>query len=183
MRVLVTGAYGLIGSACMARLHADGHDLVAAGRAIADARRRFPYAQWIEADFMRLRDAQAWQPLLGGIDAVVNCVGVLQDGAGDDVQRIQFDGTVALFDGCARARRQARDPHFGGRRAGGRAVRVFAHQGRCRSASQDARARLGDLAARAAARARRLWRQRDAARHRRLSGMHSAGSAPTRASR
>jgi uncharacterized protein YbjT (DUF2867 family)/uncharacterized membrane protein len=103
MRVLVTGAYGLIGSACMARLHVDGHDLVAAGRAIVDARRRFPYAQWIEADFMQLRDAQAWRPLLGGIDAVVNCVGVLQDGAGDDVQRIQFDGTAALFDGCARA--------------------------------------------------------------------------------
>ncbi len=52
---------------------------------------------------MRLRDAQAWRPLLGGIDAVVNCVGVLQDGAGDDVQRIQFDGTAALFDACVSA--------------------------------------------------------------------------------
>ena len=103
MRVLVTGAYGLIGSACMARLHADGHDLVAAGRAIVEARRRFAYARWIEADFMQLRDAQAWRPLLGGIDAVVNCVGVLQDGAGDDVQRIQFDGTAALFDACVSA--------------------------------------------------------------------------------
>jgi len=28
MRVLVTGAYGLIGSAVLARLHRDGHELV-----------------------------------------------------------------------------------------------------------------------------------------------------------
>ena len=78
--VLVTGAYGLIGSACLARLHAAGHDVVGGGRSIAAARPRFPYAQWIEADFLRLQDAAAWQPLLADIDAVVNCVGVLQDG-------------------------------------------------------------------------------------------------------
>ena len=42
MRVLVTGAYGLIGSAILARLHRDGHELIAAGRSIDEARRRFP---------------------------------------------------------------------------------------------------------------------------------------------
>ena len=103
MRVLVTGAYGLIGSACLTRLHGAGHGLVAAGRSIAQARRRYPYAQWIEADFGRLTDAADWQGLLTGIDAVVNCVGVLQDSARDDVERIQLDGTVALFDACLRA--------------------------------------------------------------------------------
>jgi uncharacterized protein YbjT (DUF2867 family) len=103
MRVLVTGAYGLIGSACLARLYNAGHDVVGSGRSIGAARRRFPYAQWIEADFLRLQNAEAWQPLLGGIDAVVNCVGVLQDGWRDDVQRIQQAGTVALFDACQRA--------------------------------------------------------------------------------
>ncbi len=103
MRVLVTGAYGLIGSACLARLHDAGHDVVGAGRSIAAARRRLPYAQWIDADFLRLQAAEAWQPLLANIDAVVNCVGVLQDGWRDDVQRIQQAGTVALFDACARA--------------------------------------------------------------------------------
>ena len=44
VRVLVTGAYGLIGSAVLARLHRDGHELIGAGRSIASARRRFPYA-------------------------------------------------------------------------------------------------------------------------------------------
>lgn len=56
MRVLVTGAYGLIGSACLARLHSAGHDVVGAGRSIATARRSLPYAHWIEADFAGLRD-------------------------------------------------------------------------------------------------------------------------------
>jgi uncharacterized protein YbjT (DUF2867 family) len=103
MRVLVTGAYGLIGAACLARLHAAGHDIVAAGRSLRSARRRLPYAQWIAADFTKLASAEAWQPLLQGIDAVVNCVGVLQDGLRDDVRRVQLDGTKALFDGCVRA--------------------------------------------------------------------------------
>jgi uncharacterized protein YbjT (DUF2867 family) len=100
MRVLVTGAYGLIGAACLARLHAAGHDVVAAGRNLRSARRRSPYAQWIAGDFRKLARAEAWQPLLQGIDAVVNCVGVLEDGLRDDVQRVQLGGTKALFDGC-----------------------------------------------------------------------------------
>ena len=51
----------------------------------------------------KLASAEVWQPLLEGIDAVVNCVGVLQDGLRDDVRRVQLDGTKALFDGCVRA--------------------------------------------------------------------------------
>jgi uncharacterized protein YbjT (DUF2867 family) len=100
MRVLVTGAYGLIGSAVLARLNRDGHELTAAGRSLDEARRRFPYARWIAADFARLGTVDAWRPLLAGIDAVVNCVGVLQDGTRDDVQAVQVGGTCALFDAC-----------------------------------------------------------------------------------
>ena len=33
----------------------------------------------------------------------MNCVGVLQDGARDDIRRVQVDGTCALFDACAQA--------------------------------------------------------------------------------
>ena len=102
MRVLVTGAYGLIGSAVLARLGREGHELVGAGRSV-EARRRFPYARWIEADFARLTGAAAWLPLLAGIDAVVNCVGVLQDGARDDLHRVHVEGTCALFDACRQA--------------------------------------------------------------------------------
>jgi uncharacterized protein YbjT (DUF2867 family) len=103
MRVLLTGAYGLIGSAVLARLHRDGHELIAAGRSIGEAQRRFPYARWVAADFRRLTTAADWKPFLAGVDAVVNCVGVLQDGGRDDVQAVQVDGTCALFDACAAA--------------------------------------------------------------------------------
>src|SRR5262249_16611720 len=103
MRVLITGAYGLIGSAILARLNRDAHGLIGCGRALDMPRRRFPYARWVEADFARLTQAQAWLPLLAGVEAVVNCVGVLQDSARDDVARVHVDGTVALFDACVRA--------------------------------------------------------------------------------
>jgi uncharacterized membrane protein len=46
MRVLVTGAYGLIGSAVLARLDRDGHELVGTGRKTDTAGRQFPYASW-----------------------------------------------------------------------------------------------------------------------------------------
>jgi uncharacterized protein YbjT (DUF2867 family) len=102
MRVLVTGAYGLIGSAVLARLHREGHDLSATGRRIAEAARRAPFARWIEADFNRLTTPEGWMPVLDGVDAVVNCVGVLEQGGADDVRRTHVEGTVALFDACAR---------------------------------------------------------------------------------
>jgi uncharacterized protein YbjT (DUF2867 family) len=103
MRVLVTGAYGLIGSAILARLHRDGHSLVGAGRVLGAARRRFPYARWVAADFARRTTIEDWLPLLADVEAVVNCVGVLQDGARDDSRRVHVDATCALFDACGRA--------------------------------------------------------------------------------
>ena len=103
MRVLVTGAYGLIGAACLARLHRDGHEVTGAGRAIRQAERRAPYAKWIAADYRKLTLAGDWLALLEGYDAVVNCVGVLQDGMRDDVQKIHVAATSALFAACERA--------------------------------------------------------------------------------
>lgn len=103
MRVLVTGAYGLIGAACLARLHRDGHEVTGAGRNIHEARRRAPFAEWVDADYRRLTLAGDWLPLLEGFDAVVNCVGVFQDGMRDDVQRVQVAATTALFAACERA--------------------------------------------------------------------------------
>jgi uncharacterized protein YbjT (DUF2867 family) len=101
MRVLVTGAYGLIGSAILARLHREGHQVVGTGREIETARRRFPDARWIAADFDALTTADAWRPLLDGIDAVVNCAGALQTGARDDLRRVHAEAPLALFEACA----------------------------------------------------------------------------------
>src|SRR4051794_33355075 len=103
MRVLVTGAYGLIGSAVLARLQAAGHELLGSGRAIVAARRRFPAVRWIEADFHRLTDVDDWLPLVGCVDAVVNCVGAFQNSRRDDLRRIHVAAPAALFAACERA--------------------------------------------------------------------------------
>jgi uncharacterized protein YbjT (DUF2867 family) len=61
------------------------------------------FARWIEADFNKLTQASDWTPLIAGVDAVVNCVGVLEQGGRDDIRRTHVEGTVALFDACVRA--------------------------------------------------------------------------------
>jgi uncharacterized protein YbjT (DUF2867 family) len=105
MRVLVTGAYGLIGSAVLARLARD-HAVVGAGRDVAKGK-RLPAGQWVAADFNKLTTAEAWRPLLANIDAVVNCVGVLQGGLRDDAHRVHVEATGALFSACEQARIRA----------------------------------------------------------------------------
>lgn len=59
-----------------------------------------PAYDWVEAEFGDLTDASAWAPLLAGIDAVVNCVGVLQDGAGASVRVAHETGPSALVAAC-----------------------------------------------------------------------------------
>lgn len=100
MRILVLGGYGLIGSAVVTALLAAGHEPVGFGRSIAQARLRRPQMRWLQQDLKHLVTAQAWTPLLQGIDAVINASGVLQDGPGDEVMVTQCDAMVALFQAC-----------------------------------------------------------------------------------
>jgi uncharacterized protein YbjT (DUF2867 family) len=102
MRVLVTGAYGLIGSAVAARLSRE-HEVVAGGRDAGKASRYSAAARSVAADFNRLTTADAWRPILQDIDAVVNCVGVLQDGLRDNAHRVHVEATAALFAACEQA--------------------------------------------------------------------------------
>ncbi|MFC4729037.1 SDR family oxidoreductase [Coralloluteibacterium thermophilus] len=102
MRVLVAGAYGLIGTYVTARLLADGHAVRGLGRDVAMARRRQPEVEWVAADFGRLEVAQ-WAPMLRGVDAVVNCVGALQDGPRDDLRAVHDEGVRRLLTACEAA--------------------------------------------------------------------------------
>lgn len=98
MRILIVGASGFIGSHIAARLLADGYEIIGAGRDVRWARGRYPRITWVEADFRKRVD---WN--LSGVDAVINCVGVLQDGGGDSTQAAHVTGARALFDACERA--------------------------------------------------------------------------------
>src|SRR5262245_675910 len=97
MRLLLTGASGLIGSAVAARLVMEGHDVVAVGRRKGTAG---PGLRWVALD---LRDAvlpQNWLPHLHGVDAAINCAGVVQDSPSDSTAAAHAEGPTALFLAC-----------------------------------------------------------------------------------
>ncbi|MBI1683874.1 SDR family oxidoreductase [Caulobacter hibisci] len=99
MRIVVIGAYGLIGSYVTARLLADGHAVVGVGRDLVQARRRFPAVDWKAAD-LRTASIADWTALLAGADAVVNCAGALQDGPRDDLKAVHAAAVARIVEAC-----------------------------------------------------------------------------------
>lgn len=98
MRIFVTGANGFIGSAIVARLLEDGHNVTAVVRNPEAMRARFPAVDVISGDFNRDIRPQDWLPRLDGVDAVINCAGALQDRHGQSLWAIHRDAPIALFD-------------------------------------------------------------------------------------
>lgn len=96
-RVLVTGASGFIGRHLVAALRSAGHQVVGAARDAKTARRLISDIEWRQVDFNRNVTIQAWTPLLAGIDAVVNCAGILQSSRGNDIHRVHTAAPIALF--------------------------------------------------------------------------------------
>ncbi len=99
MRVLVCGATGCIGHAVVHALRARNHQVVEAARSLADGERT------LCVDFMREKAPHDWARLLAArrIDAVVNCVGILMQGAGQAFERVHARGPGELFKGAALA--------------------------------------------------------------------------------
>src|SRR5215467_8662735 len=97
MRVMVVGASGLIGSAVCARLAARGDGIVAVVHRAADL--GLMPADVIQLDLAATTEAD-WRPHLSGIDAVVNCAGLLQDGPGESTHGVHAAGAAALFRAC-----------------------------------------------------------------------------------
>src|SRR5437868_6840168 len=102
-RVLLTGATGLIGAAVLAALRGAGHEVVAVVRDRSAAARRLPTAEFAIVDLAHAVMSADWAPHLRGIDAVVNCAGVLQDAPGVSVEAVQVRGVGALFAACEQA--------------------------------------------------------------------------------
>ena len=102
MHVLVTGATGFIGSAVCARLSSEGHHVVAVVRDKGSAR-LLAAERMVQVDLAKATRPEDWAQHLQGIDAVVNCAGVLQDSPRESTQGVHVDGVAALFLACERA--------------------------------------------------------------------------------
>ncbi|HXH54256.1 MAG TPA: NAD(P)H-binding protein [Gammaproteobacteria bacterium] len=100
MRILVTGAYGFIGSQVIATLLAAGHEVIGGVRDLLQANRRFPNLSFIYCDFTKDISANIWIPRLKNIDAIVNCVGILQTHSKQAMENIHYTAPRALLEAC-----------------------------------------------------------------------------------
>ena len=103
MRVLVTGASGFIGRHLVARLGAEGHEVVGVARNLEQARRLIPGIVWVHGDLDRDLAPEIWAPRLEAVEAVINCAGILQSSAGNDIRAVHETGPIALFGACETA--------------------------------------------------------------------------------
>src|ERR1051326_3678665 len=90
MRVMVAGASGLIGSAVCARLAARGERILAVVHRPTDL--GLNPAAMREINMAAATDPADWVPHLVGVDAVLNCAGVLQDSPNDSTRGVHAAG-------------------------------------------------------------------------------------------
>jgi uncharacterized protein YbjT (DUF2867 family) len=102
VRILLIGASGFIGRELFAALEQRGHRVVAAVRNAAAAP-RFAREAPITIDLNVDTSIEAWLPRLEGIDAVVNCAGILQGSRGQSIEAIHDLAPAALFAACEQA--------------------------------------------------------------------------------
>jgi uncharacterized protein YbjT (DUF2867 family) len=93
MKIAIIGGTGLIGSAVLAHLSSRGHSVVPMSRTAAG-----PHG--VSVDLARATSPSYWLPHLAGVEAVVNCAGVLQDGPVDSTAMVHHQGVASLFAAC-----------------------------------------------------------------------------------
>lgn len=104
LRVMVTGATGLIGAAITDALIRRGHDVVPAIREPVRAARRWPGRRAVAVDFASDVHAADWIPRLVGFDAVVNAAGIFREHGGSTFHAVHEAAPKALFEACMASR-------------------------------------------------------------------------------
>ncbi|MDH5822648.1 SDR family oxidoreductase [Luteimonas sp. RD2P54] len=102
MRILVTGATGLIGAELVERLLLAGHAVIPGARSLEAVRRRWPALEPLEIDYAA-PDPDTWTRALQGVDAVVNAVGIFREQHSQHFAALHVKGPAALFAAAAAA--------------------------------------------------------------------------------
>ncbi|KDP84459.1 hypothetical protein CF70_019255 [Cupriavidus sp. SK-3] len=102
MRILVAGASGLVGSALVIRLLAQGHHVVALARR-PGALARHPQLHCIAGDLTAWTTPAHWHAALLGVDAVLNAAGIFRETGRQRFQALHVDMPHALMLACEQA--------------------------------------------------------------------------------
>lgn len=102
MNILLTGANGFIGKYLLAALQDAGHRVVPAIRNPRKTDALSPEPASIRIDFNTDTHPDDWLPRLAGIDAVINCAGILQARGRQSITAIHVDAPIALAIACER---------------------------------------------------------------------------------
>lgn len=100
MKILLTGASGFIGQHLVAALTKAGHTVVCAVRKPKPPGRGVSY---ISIDFNKALSPLDWAAAVGGVDVVVNAVGILRESREQKFDTIHRAAPCALFSAAANA--------------------------------------------------------------------------------
>lgn len=98
MRILILGGAGFLGRHVANAAQARGHAVVVGSRKPGRCGLRYPVR---EARFEALTGAGGWLPLLDGVEAVVNCVGILRERGAATYERVHHLAPATMSAACA----------------------------------------------------------------------------------
>lgn len=102
MRILVTGADGFIGALVVNALNKSGHEVLSGVRR-RRGNRRYSDNAYVYCDYSTDTSVDVWLPRLSGVDAVVNCVGILRETKRQSFRAIHTEAPCSLFEACLRS--------------------------------------------------------------------------------
>lgn len=98
MNILLTGATGFIGNHLLRALLQQGHSVTACCR---NPKRLLINTHTLAIDFANVNTSEQWLTHLNGIDAVINCVGIIAETDGQTFAQLHTQAPITLFQAAA----------------------------------------------------------------------------------